>query len=230
VQLQKELHSGEKQLFDLEWVLKAIRRAVRPFPKAAMFELADRGYRDPFQQLVGCIISIRTRDEVSLPESIKLLEAAPTPRKILGLGIATIDHLISRSTFHEAKAKQIYLIAQRVEEEFSGTLPCDFETLTSFRGVGPKCANLVLGVSCEQQKISVDIHVHRVCNRWGYVRTLSPELTLSELEKKLPKKYRIEINQLLVPFGKHICTGIKPKCSSCPVLAQCRQVGVTTHR
>jgi endonuclease-3 len=96
--------------------------------------------------------------------------------------------------------------------------------------VGPKCANLALGIACGEQVISVDIHVHRVTNRWGYVQTKTPEQTMAALEKKLPKKHWLDINRLLVPFGKHICTGQSPKCSSCPVLEFCQQVGVTKHR
>jgi endonuclease III len=109
-------------------------------------------------------------------------------------------------------------------------LPCDAATLLSLPGVGPKCANLVLGIACGQARIAVDIHVHRVTNRWGYVQAGSPEQSMRALESKLPKKYWVEINSLLVPFGKHICTGTKPRCSSCPLLELCRQVGVTEHR
>ena len=102
--------------------------------------------------------------------------------------------------------------------------------MQSFQGIGPKCANLALGIACNQQRISLDIHVHRVCNRWGYVRTRTPEQTMGALETILPPEYWVEINERLVPFGKHICTGVRPKCSSCPVLEMCRQVGVTSHR
>jgi endonuclease III len=109
-------------------------------------------------------------------------------------------------------------------------LPCDFDVLTSFQGVGPKCANLTLGIACGQAKISVDIHVHRITNRWGYVATRTPEATLALLEQKLPQIYWVEINRLLVPFGKHVCTGQRPKCSTCPLLAMCAQVGVTDYR
>jgi endonuclease III len=183
-----------------------------------------------FQQLVACIISIRTLDEVSLPVAIKLLERAPTPEKMAALSVAKIDALIHASSFHEAKAAQIRAIARRTVDEFGGELPCDFDVLTSFHGVGPKCANLTMGVACKAERISVDIHVHRVTNRWGYVATSSPEATMRALEGKLPRKYWIEINRLLVPFGKHICTGHRPKCSTCPVLEHCRQVNVIERR
>jgi endonuclease-3 len=117
-----------------------------------------------------------------------------------------------------------------VVEEFGGELPCDEQVLLSFSGVGVKCAHLTLGVGCNQPFISVDIHVHRVTNRWGYVLASTPEKSMQELEKVLPEKYWVEINRLLVPFGKHICTGTLPRCSTCPVLSMCHQVGVTKHR
>ncbi len=216
--------------FDIDAVMASVRVAVRPFPKAAMFALAEAGYDSPFQQLVACMISIRTRDEESLPISKRLFSAAPTAEAIAALPVAEIDRLISPSTFHERKAVQIRAIAQRVVADYGGTLLCDEAVLRSFAGVGPKCANLVLGIACDQPRISVDIHVHRVCNRWGYVTTSTPEQTLLALDAVLPTRYRVEINAMLVPFGKHVCTGIQPRCSTCPVLTMCRQVGVTSHR
>jgi endonuclease-3 len=219
-----------KKPFDIDLALKLISKAVRPFPKAAMFELAEAGFNSPFEQLVACMISIRTYDEVSLPTARKLLERARTPKQMSQLTVAQIDALINTSTFHERKAIQIHELAKRVLDEFDGELPCDSDVLRSFSGVGPKCANLVLGIACEQPYISVDIHVHRVTNRWGYVKASTPEKTLVALEAVLPRKHWIDINRLLVPFGKHICTGNLPKCSTCPVLDMCQQVGVKSHR
>ena len=219
-----------KKSFDLDKALKLISKAVEPWPKAAMFELAEDGFNSPFEQLVACIISIRTYDEVSLPTARKLFARARTPAQISKLAVEAIDELIHACTFHERKAAQIHAIALRVLDEFEGNLPCDSETLLSFAGVGPKCANLALGIACGQPVISVDIHVHRVTNRWGYVKASAPEKTMLALEAKLPQKHWIDINRLLVPFGKHICTGTLPKCSTCPVLDMCQQVGVKTHR
>lgn len=197
---------------------------------AAMFELADRGHGSLFEQLVACIISIRTRDEVSLPLALELFRCASTPAAIAKLSPTRIEALIGASTFHRGKAETIRAIATRTVEEFDGELPCDFGVLTSFKGVGPKCANLALGIACGHVRIGVDIHVHRVTNRWGVVSTRSPEQTMVRLEQVLPKRYWVEINRLLVPFGKHVCTGQLPKCSTCPVLEYCKQVGVTKHR
>jgi endonuclease-3 len=211
-------------------MLNRIRKAVTSYPKAAMFELAEQGFDTPFQQLLGCILSIRTRDEVSLPAALKLLRRASTPAAVARLSEAQIDGLIGTVAFHRPKAGQLRAIARRVEQEFGGELPCSFEVLTSLSGVGPKCANLTLGIACNQPSISVDVHVHRITNRWGYVQTTAPGQTLHALQKKLPRRYWIELNALLVPFGKHICTGQLPKCSTCPVLEFCQQVGVTRHR
>jgi len=195
-----------------------------------MFALAEDGHRSLFEQLVGCILSIRTLDEVSLVAARRLFAAAPDPQAIARLRPAVLDRLIGDTAFHAAKAAQIREIARRTVSEYNGRLPCDAEVLRRFRGVGPKCAHLALGIACGERRISVDIHVHRVTNRWGYVCTTSPEATLATLERVLPRKYWVEINALLVPFGKHICTGRAPRCSTCPVLDMCRQVGVTFHR
>ena len=216
--------------FDIDTMLERIDEAVRPFPKAAMFDLHERGYTTPFEQLVACIISIRTKDEVSLPTAMRLLDQARTPAAMVQLHPDEIDGLIATATFHEPKSRQIHAIAQRLVDEHGGELPCDGELMQSFSGVGPKCANLTLGVACGHPSISVDIHVHRVTNRWGYVRASSPEATMDALTDTLPHEHSITINRLLVPFGKHICTGKLPRCSTCPVLEWCHQVGVTSHR
>jgi endonuclease-3 len=220
----------EKEPFDVGAAFERIEEAVRPWPKAALFQLAEEGYTSVFEQLLACMISIRTYDEVTLPVSRKLFARARTPAEIAQSSWEELDGLISPSTFHERKANQMLAIAREVLERFDGVLPGDRDVLLSFAGVGPKCANLVLGVACGMPVISVDIHVHRVTGRWGYVAAATPEKTLLALEEKLPQQYWIDINRLLVPFGKHICTGNRPKCSSCPVLDMCRQVGVTEHR
>ncbi len=220
----------DKRPFDVDTVLRRIEEAVRPFPKAMLFELAEDGHCSTFEQVVACMISIRTRDEVSLVLARRLFARGRTPSEIERLTPEEIDRLIRECSFHEAKAGQIHAIAVKAVEEFDGALPCDFDVLTSFSGVGPKCANLALGIACGQARIGVDVHVHRVTNRWGYVHERTPEQTMAALEQKLPLEYWVTINRLLVPFGKHICTGVAPKCSTCPVLEFCQRVGVTSHR
>lgn len=219
-----------KELFEIDQVIAGVREAVRPFPPAALFALADEGHRSVFEQVVACILSVRTYDEVTLPTARRLFEAAPTPQAVADMPPATLESLIGSVSFSEPKARDIQAIAVETVNRYDGTLPCDRDVLLAFRGVGPKCANLTLGIACDQPWISVDVHVHRVTNRWGYVQTKTPEQTTAALEAKLPDRYWIEINRLLVPFGKHVCTGRQPRCSTCPVLAMCQQVGVTTHR
>jgi endonuclease III len=195
-----------------------------------MFALAEEGYRSLFEQLVACILSIRTRDEVSLVAARRLFEAARRPEQIARLSHARLDRLVGDTSFHAAKAAQIREIARRTVAEHGGQLPCDEAVLRGFHGVGPKCAHLALGVACGERLISVDVHVHRVTNRWGYVDEPTPERTMAALGRVLPRRYWVEINALLVPFGKHICTGRLPKCSTCPVRDVCARVGVTAHR
>ena len=216
----------EKEKFDIDLVMERVEEAVRPFPKAAMFELAEKGHGSPFEQLIGCILSIRTYDEVSLPVSLQLFARAHTPQQMAEMDVAEIAKIIHRSSFSERKAEQIKAIAQQLVAEHGGELPCDRELLLSFSGVGPKCANLALGIACDQKVISVDIHVHRITNRWGYVAEKTPEKTMEALQAKLPESYWIEINRLLVPFGKHICTASRPRCTTCPIEAMCQQIGI----
>jgi endonuclease III len=220
----------QKRPFDPTEVFLRLRRAVRPFPKAAMFQLADEGYRSALEQLVACILSIRTTDEVMLVAARRLFARARTAAELAALPHAEMDALIGTTAFHAAKAAQLLEIARAVRDDHQGDLPCDEQVMLSFRGVGPKCTNLVLGIACGRRRIGVDVHVHRVTNRWGYVAERSPEATMAALEAKLPTRYHVEINRLLVPFGKHICTGRRPRCSTCPILEFCQQVGVADPR
>lgn len=219
-----------KKPFDVIAVLTLIEPAIAPFPKAALFDLYDRGFTSVFEQLVACVISIRTFDEVSLPVSIRLFEKARTPEAMMQLGVDGLAPLLERSSFPGQKAATILRIAEQATSRWNGMLPADAGALTGIKGIGPKCAHLALGIAAKVPVIGVDIHVHRVANRWGYVQTKTPEQTLAALEQKLPQSHWITINRLLVPFGKHICTGKLPRCSTCPVVDYCRQVGVEKHR
>jgi endonuclease III len=220
----------DRGAFRIDRALRRVADAVRPYPKAALFELYEEGRLSALEQLVACILSIRTRDEVMLPAARRLLQAAPTAEALAALPVPTIGELIGSVAFHGRKAEQIQAIARRAVTDWDGQLPCDEATLLSLSGVGPKCANLVLGIACGQPRIGVDIHVHRITNRWGYVDAATPVDTLRALERKLPARHRIPINALLVPFGKHVCTGRLPRCSECPLLEMCARVGVTSHR
>ncbi len=216
--------------FDIDEAIRRLRDATRAYPPAALFQLAEEGYRDPFAVLVACLISVRTRDEVTVPVARKVLSSARTPQEMARLGEAELVELLRPATFAETKARNLLAIAERLRDESERQRLCDETFLLALPGIGPKCAHLVLGIACGIPRIAVDIHVHRITNRWEYVRTRTPEQTLRELERKLPKAYWIEINRLLVPFGKHVCTGTLPRCSQCVLADLCRRVGVTRHR
>ena len=219
-----------KKPFNLSIVLKRIEKAIKPYPKAAMFELFERGYSTLFEQLISCVISIRTLDETTIPVSEKLFKIARTPKEVLQLSAKKLDEILHGVTFPGQKAYTIIGLSKAAIDQFNGELPAHYQKLTALKGVGPKCANLALGVAHKQPAISVDVHVHRVTNRWGFIQSSSPEQTMIQLQGRVPKQKWIDINRLLMPFGKHICTGRLPHCSTCPVLEYCRQIGVTTHR
>jgi endonuclease III len=219
-----------KRPFDAEVAFTRIRDVMRGYPKAGLIQLADLGYGAPFELLAACVLSIRTLDEVMVPAARRLLDVARTPAQIAALTPDEIDALIQPCVFHTPKSRTIHAMAARIVAEHGGKMPCDEHVLLEFAGVGPKCANLVLGFGCGQPKIGVDVHVHRVVNRWGIVATAAPDATMAKLEELLPQSLWTDTNRLLMPFGKFICTGRLPHCSTCPVLDMCCQVGVTSHR
>jgi endonuclease-3 len=219
-----------KKPFDVQDMLRRIGKATASYPKAAMFELYEKGYTSLFEQLISCIISIRTLDETTIPLSEKLFARARTPEQLLQLSPQELENILIGSQYPGQKAYTMLGIAKVAVEEYGGNLPANYEKLTALKGVGPKCAKLALGVATSFPGISVDVHVHRVVNRWGLVATKTPEKTMVALEDLLPKQKWIDVNRLLMPFGKHICVLHAPFCSACPVLEYCRQVGVKKHR
>ena len=218
------------QDFDIDEVFRRLRVAVAPYPKAAMFELRDRGYATPFQQLVASLISARTRDETSLEVAERLFAVAATPAAMAALPEERLVELLHGATFPEPKARDIRELSRRIVEELDGEVPDTPDGLMRFHGVGPKIAALTLAVGFGIPALAVDIHVHRIANRWGYVQARTPEKTMAALLAILPKRYWVEINERLVPFGKWVCTGERPRCSTCPLLSMCARVGVTDSR
>ncbi len=207
-------------------MLNRIREATEELPKAMLFELRDLGCDSLFEQACASIVSVRTFDEVSLPASLRLLKKAQNAFEMNRLTENEICDLIRPASFSREKAKAIKAIAVIAVEQFDGELPADYETLAALPGLGPKSANLVLGIGGKVPALGVDTHVHRITNRWGYIKTGRAEQTLLALANKLPKKYWIEIIELLVPFGNYICKKERPSCSICPVLQFCERNGV----
>jgi len=185
---------------------------------------------DPFRVLISTILSLRTQDETTAAASRRLFARAATPAAMLRLREATIARLIYPVGFYRTKARAIRATCRALLERFGGEVPRDLDALLTLQGVGRKTANLVLTLGFRAQGICVDTHVHRITNRLGYVRTRTPDETEQALRRKLPHAHWIEINDLLVAFGQHLCRPISPHCSRCPVTAYCPRRGVTGHR
>jgi endonuclease III len=216
-----EIHEG------MEILAKAVQGQGWVTPAVTIVATQDH---DPFKVLISCIISLRTKDQVTAEASERLFALADTPAKLSRLSAEDIEKAIYPAGFYRVKAKQILEISTQLAEGFGGSVPDDLEALLRFKGVGRKTANLVLTLGFGKAGICVDTHVHRICNRWGYVSTKTPEQTEIALRKKLPAEYWIVINDLLVTFGQNQCTPLSPRCSTCPLYRLCDRVGVGKSR
>ena len=213
---------------DLAWLVRGLRAARRAARPTTLAEVERR--REPFRLLVACIISLRTKDAVTAEASARLFARADTPERMARLPEPEIGRLIFPAGFYNTKARQIRALAARLCAEDGGRVPSDRASLMSLPGVGRKTANLVLGLGFGIPAICVDTHVHRISNRLGLVRTAKPEETEQALEGILPRRYWIEINDLLVTFGQNVCHPTSPRCSTCPLARRCRRVGVARSR
>lgn len=209
--------------------LAHIRRAIRPFQTTAVTAIAQKS-RDPFRVLISCLISLRTKDEVTDMASARLFAKADTPAQMLDLKEKEIADLIFPAGFYRTKAKRIREISQTLANDYHGRVPDTLDELLQLKGVGRKTANLVLTVAYGKPGICVDTHVHRISNRLGWVKTPTPEQTEMALRKILPKRYWIPINDWLVTFGQNICQPVSPWCSRCPLQGVCPQIGVKYKR
>lgn len=206
-----------------------LTEAVQGWVTPAVTMVASRD-GDPFKVLVSCILSLRTRDQTTADASARLFGLADTPDRVARLDLSELEEAIYPVGFYRVKARQILDIARELSERHAGRVPDRIEELLGFKGVGRKTANLVLTLGYGLPGICVDIHVHRICNRWGYVATRNPEQTEVVLRQKLPPEYWIIINDLLVTFGQNQCTPVSPRCSSCPLYQLCDRVGVSKQR
>jgi endonuclease-3 len=185
---------------------------------------------DPFRVLVGCIISLRTKDEVTYPATERLFERASTPERMARLRLPTIEKLIYPAGFYRRKAEQIRTIARKLVAGNGGRVPDTIDELLELPGVGRKTANLVVTLGFDKPGICVDIHVHRITNRLGWVETSHPDETEAALRALLPRRHWIPINEILVRHGQQVCKPISPICSTCPVIKDCPQLGVDRKR
>lgn len=191
--------------------------------------MADRR-RDPFRVLIACLLSLRTKDETTGPAAERLFALADTPAVMLRLPAPAIERAIFPVGFYRTKARVILGVCRDLLEHFGSRVPDTIDDLLTLKGVGRKTANLVVTVGFGKPGICVDIHVHRISNRLGYVRTRTPEKTEVALRACLPRRYWIGYNDLLVSFGQNVCAPVSPKCSICPVRGLCPRVGVTRSR
>lgn len=186
--------------------------------------------RDPFRILISTVLSLRTKDEVTREASKRLFKLADTPDTMKDLNPEDIERAIFPVGFYRNKAATIIDICGTLVETYGGKVPDDIDELLKLKGVGRKTANLVVTMGYNKPGICVDTHVHRISNRLGYVSTKTPKETEFALREKLPEKYWIEYNDLLVSFGQNMCKPISPLCSRCPIHNHCHRVGVTVHR
>ena len=210
--------------------LTTLRKATAQFQKPAATQIIEQYGKKPYLILISCILSLRTKDTVSLPASIRLFTCATTPEAMLQVPLGVIERVIYTCGFYRTKAKTIHSISADLIDRFAGLVPADRQSLLTLKGVGPKTANLVLSEAFDIPAICVDTHVHRISNRLGIVSTQTPEQTEAALKKVLPPHYWGEWNRLLVMWGQNVCVPISPKCSTCPLLPVCKRVGVTQSR
>lgn len=207
-----------------------VKREVRQWQEPVVGVVARESDRDPFRILISCLLSLRTKDKTTSEASGRLFALAHTPASMLSLSLAKIQKAIYPVGFYRTKAKSIRLICRRLIDVYGGTVPDSIDELVTLPGVGRKTANLVVTVGYRKPGICVDIHVHRITNRWGYVKTRTPDETEQALRRKLPKPYWITFNDLLVPYGQNLCQPVSPFCSRCKLIEYCDRTGVTKSR
>lgn len=212
-------------------VLTILAKQIAHYDNPVVTEIAEQTHQDPFRVLISCLISLRTRDEVTVKASERLFKLAATPWKMAKLSERHIADAIYPAGFYKTKAKRIKEICKTLVTEHGGKVPLQFDELMKFRGVGRKTANIVMIYGHgSKEHIAVDVHCFRIPNRLGWVKTKTPEETEHVLMKIIPKKYWMLFNNTFVAFGQNICVPISPKCSICPVERYCKKVGVTVHR
>ena len=214
---------------EIHAAVRILRREVPKWDTPVVTLMAET-YENPFRVLISCILSLRTQDATTAKASHRLFAIADSPQAMVKLSAQKIERLIYPVGFYKTKARQIREMCQIIIDRHDGKVPDEIDELLKFKGVGRKTANLVVTLGYNKPGICVDTHVHRISNRWGYIKTTTPEKTETALRAKLPKRYWIEYNNLLVNFGQHLCRPISPQCSACPVQKYCRQIGVGVRR
>jgi endonuclease III len=210
-------------------LIKTLRREA-PSWKAPIVTLVATHTRDPFQTLISCILSLRTKDETTAVATKRLFERASTPEAMLKIPVRQLERLIFPVGFYRTKARVIRGISSDLKARYGGKVPDDLDALLTLKGVGRKTANLVVTEAFRKPGICVDTHVHRISNRWGLVETTTPDKTEMALREVLPRRHWLKYNSLLVAFGQTLCHPTSPWCSRCPIEHRCPRLGVVRSR
>jgi len=211
---------------DIHHVVRILKQEIKQWPVPALGKYVET----PFTVLISCILSLRTQDKTTLAASDRLFAIATTPESLLMVPVTQIERAIYPVSFYRTKGRTIHEICRQLISRFGGEVPSDLDELLSLPGVGRKTANIVVTLGFRKPGIAVDTHVHRISNRLGYVRTRTPEKTEMALRRKLPSKYWIVFNDLLVTYGQNLCKPISPHCSACRIATYCKRIGVKTSR
>ncbi|HWG96598.1 MAG TPA: endonuclease III [Nitrospira sp.] len=210
--------------------IRIVKREIRRWQEPVVGVVAKESGRDPFLILISTLLSLRTKDRTTREAGDRLFAIARTPAAMLKLPLKKLEQVIYPVGFYRTKAKAIHQICRRLIDEYGGVVPDSIDELVTFPGVGRKTANLVVTIGYGKPGICVDIHVHRLSNRWGYIKTKTPEESEQALRRTLPKQYWIIYNDLLVPYGQNLCLPVSPLCSTCKLTELCDRVGVTRSR
>lgn len=214
----------------IDEIILLLREATGGFEQPLSNTIIDEYGQNPFLILISCLLSLRARDTTTIHVCRELFSRVTTPTALLALPRAELEKIIFKTGYYKNKARVLHEVSEYLIKHHSGTAPHTFDELIAIRGVGPKTANLVLGLAFHQPSICVDTHVHRISNRLGLIKSKNPEQTEEALRKLLPKEYWIDWNYLLVMWGQNICAPISPKCGGCPIRDYCNRVGVTKSR
>ena len=224
----KQSHSGKRER--ALQIIKILRHATKGMLQPASGLIIDRYGKSPYLILISCLLSLRTKDTTSYPASCRLFAKARSPKGMLKLSISAIEKLIYPVGFYRNKASTLHTVSEDLLDRFDGKVPHSKDELMSLNGVGLKTANLVLGEAFDIPALCVDVHVHRISNRLGLIKTKTPEETEEALQKLIPKRYWVEYGKLLVTWGQNICVPVSPWCSSCAIADLCPRIGVKRSR
>ena len=212
---------------EIPWVIRALAKVYRQ-GLAPVALLEQERTQDPFRILVATILSARTRDETTIAVVRRLFSKAPDPGALARLSVKQIEKLIYPTGFYVTKARHLKALPSVLESQFGGRIPETIPDLCRLPGVGRKTANLVLTAAFDKPAICVDVHVHRICNRWGLIQTRNPLETEMTLRRELPRRYWKRWNSYLVAFGQTLCMPRQPRCATCPLATRCPRIGVNS--